>query len=385
MPKQKKLPVIRCSSLPQLALCPGAYNACAGIKSPDTADSLEGTQCHLAMESYYLNVDFDESRLSDRGMMLTRWYKREMDALIEKHEGATLTIPELHLEARIPSSNIMLSGHIDLAVFCGDGNAIIADWKFGHLEVVAAAKNTQLMGYTWLMSEEIKANDEHNAEKIFAYLFSAGSDKAFTGVGCNGAVFANIGKFLTATATAAMDKDAPRIPSEPACRYCQASGTDFCPESVEYVEQTLVGMELIRSESALPTDQRRVVEIYNAIKQVESFGKKFSAMLKAAVEADPEAWKDSFVLKDGNKTRKIKDVQGVYDILVTALGLLDSKKLLGLVSLPIGALEKALREPLLAQDVKVGQQAAYIGELLSELIETAQNAPSIVPAKRGED
>ena len=370
---------IRSSSIPQLTLCPGALSACEGITSPDTAYSLEGTQNHLAMEAAYLGVEFDESRLTDSGSMLTRWFKKEMDGLIESHGGAKLCVPELALEHRLPESEITLTGHVDLTVICQDGTAIIADYKFGRLEVAPAPRNAQLMAYVWLFSKAAEDKEEFQHTHIDAYIFSAGSEKAFSGVRIKPEGVADIGKHLSSIVSKATDKDAAkRVPGEEQCRYCQAAGTDRCPESKEWVEQAAVGMELMATENAqLPADQQEVVRIYNAIKQVESFGKKFLSMLKAEVLADPEAWEGLFEPKPGNKVRSIVDVQAVYEKVVAEGGYINSEIFLSVVKLSIGDLEKMLKEPLKESGVLVKDQKAFITNLLGDLIEESTNKPSI--------
>lgn len=369
---------IRSSSVPQFELCPGAYAACKGITSPDNPASLEGTQCHMAMEAYYLGVEFDESRLTDSGSMLTRWFKKEMDGLIESHDGAKKVITELEMSHPIPGSKIKLTGHVDLLVLCNDGTALVVDWKFGRLEVTPAPKNSQLMAYTWLFSKASEGNSELAHTHIDAFIFSAGSDKAFTGVRYKKESIAGIGSYLSSIATDATDPEAKRIPTEPACRYCQASGTDTCHESKEWVEQAAVGMELMKTVDAqLPADSLEVVRIFKAIKQVDSFGTKFLARLKAEVIADPDKWQQHFKVQPGNKTRSITDVQGVYDAIVTGADLVPAEALLNTVELSIGKLEKLLKEPLKENGIKAGKQKDYIAELLGDLIETDQNAPSI--------
>ena len=369
---------IRSSSMPKASMCPGSLEASKGLKSEDTEWSKEGTLNHLAMQSYFLDVEFDESRLSDEGSLLTRWFIKEVNTLIEKHGGAKRLIPELELQANVPGTDITLTGHIDLVVLCEDGTTLIIDFKFGRLEVTPAAKNIQLLAYVWLYWMESKNNDEFKTDTIDAYIFSAGNDKAFTGVRYNASSLASAGLHLAGIIKKASDENAPRIPSEEACRYCEAKGTDRCPESKEWVEQAAVGLGLMKTEAPqLPADKQEVVRIFKAIKQVESFGRKFNAMLKEELQADPKAWGGLFELKPGNKVRKIVDVQGVYERIVEGADLVKPEALLNVVELPIGNLEALLKEPLKEAGVLVKDQKDYISDMLGELIEIKENEPSV--------
>ncbi|RLC98430.1 MAG: hypothetical protein DRI46_11370 [Chloroflexi bacterium] len=234
------------------------------------------------------------------------------------------------------------------------------------------------MSYVWLFSEETEEHPEFGFSSVEAYIFSAGNQNAFTGTSCGKDFCGELGNYLGSVARAATDPEAKRVPGEEQCRYCQAAGTDACPESKEWVEQAAVGMELMATENAqLPADQQEVVRIFNAINQVSSFGKKFNAMLKAALATDPEAWEGVFELKAGNKVRSIEDVQAVYDKVVEEAGLIASESFLASVSLSIGDLEAMLKEALKEAGVPVKDQKAFIANLLGDLIEESQNKPSI--------
>lgn len=370
---------VRSSNMPQLNACPGALAACENLESKDTEYSKEGTLNHLAMYSHWIGVEFDESRLSDDGVVLTRWFQKETETLIEKHGGAKRLIPEIAFECVLPGTEIVLTGHVDLCAICEDGTVLIIDYKFGRLEVTKASENIQVMSYSWLFAQAAIGNAEFTFTTIDAYIFSAGNnEKPFTGVRYTRQNIGYLGTYLSGIAKNALDANAKRIPSEPACRYCPAKCTDRCPESKEWVQQTAVGLELIRSEEQrLPANKDEVVRIFKAIKQVESFGRKFMDMLKAELDANPAAWEGAFELKPGNRVRSVADVQGVYEKVVDGADLVSPQAFLGIVKLSIGDLEKVLKQPLLDAGIKVKDQKNYIADMLGDLVEETQNKPSI--------
>jgi len=373
--KQK---TIRTSSLPRLALCPGSFAASQGLESKKTAESESGDRVHLALQSHYLGVEFDESRLTDRESMVFRWFRKEADALIEKHGGASSVLPEYVLGNPIPGTDIILTGHVDLVVICEDGIILIFDWKSGFLEVPPAKNNLQLVGYCWGVAETIRETGEVGFKQIHSYLFSSGSEKAFTGARFSKEHLAQSGEYIRKVAMDCMAEDAPRCPGNEQCRYCPAKCTDRCPESRDWVRQAAVGMELMKTEEPrLPADKQEVVRVFKAIKQVESFGRKFMSMLKTEVVENPEAWEGMFELEPGNTVRSLADVQSVYNIVVGDHGLVDTDTFLRVVALPIGDLEALLKDPLKDAGVLVKNQKEYLADMLGDLIETKQNSPSI--------
>lgn len=364
------LPVIRCSSLPRLAACPGSLYACMGLESPDTEQATAGTKAHKVLENYYNakavgnEYDLEESGLDPMYLSRARTYAQAVDALIEEH-GSSVRIMTEHEMAVKSHLGFALSGHADLIVECKDGLCIIVDWKFNFLEVESAGGNLQLMGYACLW------NSISNAQDIMVVLAAGGNEKPLTGTRYDESAILSARKTVYRICFNALNQTYPRLPGFDQCLYCPAKATDKCPESW----QSSYSISLA-TKHCVPATIEDKVRMFNAIKQVESFGKKFMAMLKDEVEANPEAYAGKLELKNTGSTRTVTDAQEAYRRIVGG-GLIDAEAFLGLVDLPIGKLESALKGPLKEQGIRVGEQKAHIEGLLSGVIEYKEKAKSL--------
>lgn len=364
----------RCSALPRLSLCPGSRSACKGLKGSDTAASLGGVRTHKAIEEYYLKKEFSAAGLGEREEKIARWFIEKADAEITKHGGCVKVVPELQMRSML-SPDVRLTGQADLVVLCNDGVWLLFDWKCGYLEVEEAAANVQLSGYAVLLSQTVFRHEPSGP--IHALLFSSGNERALTGTVYEDATIEKARSNVLSLIVNSNDPEAQRCPSDEACRYCLAHGTDRCPESLADV---MAAPALLRPYEVMP-GMKDCKRLFDAIKTVESFGNKFLPMLKEAVTANPEGWAEYFTLQFTGNMRTIEDAQLCYNQIVETEKLLTAEEFLALVKVPIGALEDAVKEPLKALGVPVKEQKLHVAGLLGENLKLEPKAPSLKAVK----
>ena len=357
---------IRCSSLPRLAACPGSLRACEGIESKSSAVSEMGSRIHAAIEEYYVAGQFTDDGMSDRDTLIVRWFTAKADELIASHGGAHDVYPELPMRGII-ADGVEITGHADLIVRCNDGKWLLFDWKCGYAEVPRAAANIQLMGYAWLLS-----TNEGMGGGIEAYLFSAGSkDAPLSGTMYDRDSIGMVKQKLTDIVQSAVLRDV-RNPSDDACKYCQAKCSTRCPETLESLT-----MPPIVREWLLPANKDEAAALRRAAKSFISLAESYVERIDAEVRAHPEEWSDQFVLQSTGSTRKIKSAQEAYRVFVEENNMLSADGFLSLVTVPIGKLEAALKEPLKDTGVPVKDQKALVAAMLGDNLESEEKAQSV--------
>jgi len=382
---------IRCSSLPRYAMCPGALTAEDGLKSEDSAVSLAGTEGHGALERYYdryqeflrydpvevgLRPSISEflDGLDDMTASRARWYAHVMDGAIEEHGGAV----EIHTEVAMSMvlSVVRLIGHNDLTVICADGVTLISDWKFNFLEVPEAAHNIQLMGYALLAIRDETVLADIPGE-IHTILIAGGNENPFTAAKYTPASTIALETYIKSIVAGSLADDAKRVPNDDACKYCTASGTTRCPERLEEIGNVPA---LAMPYEILPNPDK-CLELFKAVKMVETFGRKFMSDVKAAVTENPEAWADVFELSNTGNTRTIKDAQDAYNIFVTDNGLVTHEEFMETMKVAIGKLEKACKPVMKERSIPVKDQKMMIARLLGNNLELKEKAKSLKVVK----
>lgn len=360
---------IRCSSLPRLALCPGSLKACEGIPSKSSPVAEMGTQTHQAIEDHFLHRA-GHTVLDARQEKVASWFIAKAEELIESHGGAKDVYPELQLSGLI-ADGFEITGKPDLFVMCNDGKWLLFDWKCGFAEVPKAAANIQLMGYAWLLS-----TNEGISGGIEAYLFNAGGsrDQSMTGTMYDRDSIGFAKSKLTDIVQSAVLRDV-RNPSEDACKYCQAKCTTRCLETLERVSTG--SALLILPDDLLPAVKADAAALRGKAKELIRLAEAYIDQIDDAVKASPEAWAEFFILQSTGSTRTIKDAQKAYEVIVGREQLMDSDAFLALVTLPIGALEKALKDKLTEKQIPVKDQKMHVAGLLGDNIELKEKAQSV--------
>jgi len=364
---------IRCSSLPRLAACPGSLRACEGIPSKSSTVAEMGTQTHQAIEDHFLKRA-GHTILDARQEKVASWFICKAEEIIAAHGGAKDVYPELQLSSII-ADGFEITGKPDLFVMCNDGKWLLFDWKCGFAEVPKAAANIQLMGYAWLLS----TNDGISAG-IEAYLFSAGSESALTGTNYDRDSIGLAKSKLQDIVQSAVLRDV-RNPGEDQCRYCQAKCTTRCPETLERISTGSALM--VMPENLLPAVKADAAALRSKAKELVKLADAYIDRIDDEVKANPEAWAEFFTLQSTGSTRKIESAQEAYRVVVEESGMLSAADFLGLVTVPIGKLEAALKEPLKAQGVPAKDMKAQVATMLGDNLKLEEKAMSVKPIKEG--
>ena len=357
---------IRCSSLPRLAACPGSLKACEGLESKSSAVSEMGSRIHAAIESYYIDGTFVDVGVSERDLMVVRWFTAKADELIASHGGSHDVYPEFPMRGII-ADGVEITGHADLIVRCNDGKWLLFDWKCGYAEVPKAAANIQLMGYAWLLS-----TNEGMGGGIEAYLFSAGSkDAPLSGTMYDRDSIGMVKQKLTDIVQSAVLRDV-RNPGDDQCRYCQAKCSTRCPETLESL-----AMPPIVRECLLPANKDEAAALRKAAKSFIALAESYVERIDAEVRAYPDEWKDRFVLQSTGRTRKVESAQEAYRVIVEENCMLSAAEFLALVTVPIGNLEVAMKPGLTAHGVPVKDQKALVATMLGDNLKLEEKAMSV--------
>lgn len=376
----------RCSALPRIADCPGSLDAEDGLVSPSSAQSLAGVGGHGALESYWnqaghldgSQINNPESFCDDLDDMIAgrvSWYAKVIHGLIKERGGAVMILTEYEMESNI-SHTVVLTGHADLIVKCGNGVTLVIDYKFNWLEVPRAVQNKQLMGYAVLYADEFT-----NPGIIQTVLTAGGNDEPFSIAEYDeqGLMHAK-DQILQIMAAALLVEDPARVPAIDACKYCRAKCTINCQETLDKMDDPENAIA-IRS-TMLPANMSDVLEMFIRAKELEKLCEAFFINVKKEVLAEPEAWREHFILQATGSSRKILDAQVAFETIVEQNELIDGPTFLSLVELPIGKLEKALKPALKEKGHKVKDQKSYIQNMLGVNLELTQKAPSVKAVKQ---
>ena len=360
---------IRCSSLPRLALCPGSLKACEGILSKPSPVAEMGTQTHQAIEDHFLKRA-GHTTLDARQEKVASWFICKAEEIIAAHGGAKDVYPELQLSGII-ADGFEITGKPDLLVLCNDGKWLLFDWKCGFAEVPRAAANIQLMGYAWLLS-----TNEGVSAGIEAYLFNAGGsrEQSTTGTMYDRDSIGLAKCKLTDIVQSAVLRDV-RNPGEEQCKYCQAKCTTRCLETLERVATG--SALLVLPDDLLPAVKADAAALRGKAKELIRLAEAYIDQIDDAVKASPEAWSEFFTLQSTGSTRKIESAQEAYRVVVEESGMLSAVEFLGLVSVPIGKLEAALKEPLRAGGAPVKDHKALVATMLGDNLKLEEKAMSL--------
>ena len=136
-------------------------------------------------------------------------------------------------------------------------------------------------------------------------------------------------------------------------------------------------MPPIVRECLLPANKDEAAALRRAAKSFISLAESYVERIDAEVRAHPEEWSDQFVLQSTGSTRKIKSAQEAYRVFVEENNMLSADGFLSLVTVPIGKLEAALKEPLKDTGVPVKDQKALVAAMLGDNLESEEKAQSV--------
>lgn len=364
------------SNMQRLKDCPGSWAAQEGLADEPSFDSERGTRVHAALAKQDENRRIDESQCDDAEEIeiAERLAKKEA-LLVERWAIGLEGLADMEF-SHMPSvsgqaENVFrecrmwleqdgvkrFSGQAD-AIFLAGTHTLIIDYKTGWGEVEESPSNLQLRALAVL------AYATWGACTITVAIITPNGDPQMCRY--TAADLERSEKEILAIIAAAEAPDAPRIPSEDACRYCRAKGTAHCPESLAVLPA------VIQAGEGEIVDVRQMVRLWEIGKVAMQIIKANEARLKALPLEVLQA--EGVTLKPGNKVRQIKDAGAAW---VAALPIIPKADFLRCMEVGISDLEKAHKS---ATGLKGNAAADDFAARFGHLITTTQNSPSLVRA-----
>ena len=304
------------SAFGRLALCPGSFTLEQACPDETSAAANEGTLLHAYMEQLLTGEPWEGTQLTAEQVELCERALHLLDGvkeMIERdHPGAAFHL--VSTEERVFYRNLFgtayYSGQWDalFEVNCPDSSfMMVADWKFGRVEVDSAEANRQLEALVPLVSQK-----EHNDNAIHQGIYAAIIQPRVAGPASvafyDAEAIDQAEQRSLAVAKVAMDPDAPRYCSEAACRYCRAKAV--CHEAAATVEQ-----------AALITTDRDKWELFSPAKKVQAYrmaklAKKWAAAAEYRFEQDVAAGLiPGFEMGPGRTSFTVEDPAGAISAL----------------------------------------------------------------------
>lgn len=364
-------PTFRCSELSRFAKCPGSWAASRNMPSKDSKQSSVGTEAHKRLQYYFTDWSV-ESVLNVAGLdsMTAYRVKTYAENAIEAanaHGGIKYCYPEKEL--RLDMGTFFLVGHIDLLIDCNDGTTLIFDWKFNFLDVDTAGDNIQTLGYAAI------AWAPHDVE---VYLFAAGNEdeedrytmsKFDQDTICRGAI-----PYIRSICESAMRDDAPRCPSESACRYCPSKCSVNCQETMDIAT---TGGDVAIWASTLPASVDKVADLFNKAQYVKKLADSLIDRIKEAVKESPDVYASHFKIQPTGATREIIDVQDAYHLLVTQESIMSHIDFMDCLKASITKIEEKAKPVIMARGFKAGDVKQIIENMLYGNIEKKEKQPTV--------
>ncbi len=200
------------SKIPRVALCHGSLLAEEGLPNQSNAASERGTSIHELSERVW-NGETDFPDADPEMLAIARKY---VSTATEQTAHAKKRHIELDVTEALKTIHPSLGGTADL-VAVGGGTMTVADLKTGRIEV-DPTWNLQLMTYALGAAIALKAPPTINV-RLAIYQPDHGGWREWS---CTYADLMDWQDSLRELAIKAHEPDAPRTPSQDACKYCRA-------------------------------------------------------------------------------------------------------------------------------------------------------------------
>ncbi len=297
-------------------LCPGSVKAEEDIPEQSNPYSEEGTKAHgiaaNKLNSIYHGQATDDTYYGDE-------LEKHTDGYVEYIENLKLNITNKHnkysdtyvlIEKKVNFSNLVPDGFgtADCVIYSCDELHII-DFKYG-LTPVYAYDNMQLLLYA-IGALNLYCSERNiytaNIEKVTMHIVQPRINNYSTWELSIYELYAYY-KYINHKALEALKDDAPRIPSEEACRWCKARFTCYALKNV-----TKDVVDLSNRQDLTDNDIRYVLD--NA-KLVKTFISSLEQRIYEQIESGRQF--EGYKIIDGRSTRKLRE--DVEEKLVALLG-----------------------------------------------------------------
>ncbi len=353
--------------------CPGSHRAEDGLAEENSEYAEEGTRLHAALESHPDKCDLDEKQMElvDSVREIFREAIEKTQAVMEIPPSTPFTEGyEKPLRIRNKLRTVM-TGHCDYWRYYPTHKVlVIADAKFGFLEVTPAPLNLQLRSYAvmgwqeWDVETAIVAIAQpraymiENAEKLTIARYARAD-----------LVLAY--EQMLEHEAAWLSPDAPRHASEDACRYCKAKL--ICPQ---FTARMTVARTMPASVADIPQDEfLRLYEGWNVANN-ESVGEQLKAEARTRCI---EGRMPGYRLKENSPRRGITDPVQAARLLRSKLNMTDDE-LAEVSKISLGEVTRVVRQTAkTAKKPTVKEVTETVNALLAPVIELSTPQPSIVP------
>lgn len=295
------------SAMNRLALCPGSWSLSRHApRQPTSADAESGNRIHKALET----GNPEHCKADDEFEAFKICLRLEEKLIADTIGSASETVRE----TRMKSQALRVSGKADAIHVNGD-TALVLDYKTGRGDVEDANKNLQLRTLAALRFMNFGTSQIYVAI-VQPWVSPQVSVAKYDWRDLNRAV-----DEVDAILKAARAEDAPRIPSEEACKYC--------PSKVICKEASQVLLEIAEPSENSPTEFIDCVHVAALTSQNLGLLLKRAKLAESIIEAARDEAKrrlengeqvDGWQLKDGAEQEEITDPQGVFGEFVKAGG-----------------------------------------------------------------
>jgi len=286
------------------------------------------------------------------------------------------SIPEEPPESPFENVNIeaimawqMLCGHPDLVIVDGD-DINVYDWKMGWASDRAEAfQHRQGMGYA------VCAADVFEKERVEFHLVCPNHperESRHTIAEYCKRELQQARAAISAIHDRAHSENAKRKPSIVACQYCDARGTEYCPESMALVKQTAA---LTIDVPNIPT--KDLLELMDAAKVAQAISKAILDEGKARLISG-EMPEGEWGLKAGAKTHQFSGTFDVWNRVKDKLGSDKVERTRLFLDACKPSYTDLLKAFKTASGLKGGAAEEVFQDLLAESHTIKENAPSLV-------
>lgn len=369
------------SAFGRLALCPGSFMMEKACSEESSTAASEGTLLHAYMEQLLTGEPWEGTPLTAEQVELCERALRLLDGVKEMIErdnpGAAFHL--VSTEERVFYRNLFgtayYSGQWDalFEVNCPDSSfMMVADWKFGRVEVDSAEANRQLEALVPLVAQK-----EHDDYVVHQGIYAAIIQPRVAGPASvafyDAEAIDKAEQRSLAVAKAATAPDAPRYCSEAACRYCRAKAV--CHEAAAMVEQaSLIATDRDKWELFSPAEK---VQAYRLAKTA----KKWAAAVDYRFEQDVAAGLiPGFEMAPGRTSFTVTDPSGAFSALNAEFpDEVTAEAFAGCCKVGITELDRLVHAARKAADPKATTKASreWLRQLLAEYGESKTTKGSV--------
>lgn len=356
---------VNASALERVFSCPGSFFAEQGFAFETNAAAEEGNLLHAVMAGSkpYEPLTREQKRLID----ICRAEGREIRERVFP-DGKPQWQAELFLRWSSDSPAGQISAKLDF-VAALECKGLILDWKFGRTPTPMAECNYQLRAYALAARREYPNLSEITVAIIQPYNERGERTSVATytieDLGLAEAEFRGLFRTL-----AGMEKNPnlrKRIPSDAACKYCRALGTERCPESQE-IAKALVQ---IQPNAVMPVGAD-LSDWLDRAAVAEDLIKALRDHARAEIAAGREV--PGYTLSTPREVRQINDVAEAWMRMESSLS---SEAFMGACKVTVGGLEDAYA----AATGKRGKELRQaFDEALGPALSKRTDHPSLVKA-----